>query len=85
LAAEQDAQATPCLGVGARKRSLVLATEAGDGRCDDPLGIILLIIGIVVKSVHFLLVIGIVLLVIGLILVALGAMGRAVGGRRHYF
>jgi hypothetical protein len=29
--------------------------------------------------------IGIIALVIGLILMILGAMGRAVGGRRHYY
>lgn len=29
--------------------------------------------------------IGIVVLVIGLVLLALGSMGRAVGGRRHYY
>jgi len=49
------------------------------------LGIILLIIGLLVSSLHVLFVIGIILLVVGLILAALGTMGRAVGGRRHYF
>ena len=49
------------------------------------LGIILLIIGLVVASIHFRVIVGIVLLVVGLILAALGALGRAVGGRRHYF
>ncbi len=49
------------------------------------LGIILLIIGIAVKTLHALLVIGIILLVVGLLLAVLGTMGRAVGGRRHYF
>ena len=48
------------------------------------LGIILLIIGFIAK-VAILWSIGIVLLIIGLILVALGSMGRAVGGRRHYY
>jgi hypothetical protein len=48
------------------------------------LGIILLIIGFIAK-IAVLWVIGIILLVIGLILVLLGAMGRAVGGRRHYY
>jgi hypothetical protein len=48
------------------------------------LGIILLLIGFIAK-VAILWTIGIVLLVIGLVLVALGAMGRAVGGRRHYY
>jgi Family of unknown function (DUF6131) len=48
------------------------------------LGVILLIIGFLAK-VAILWTIGIILLVIGLILVVLGSMGRAVGGRRHYF
>ncbi len=48
------------------------------------LGIILLIIGLIAK-IAILWTIGIILLVIGLILVLLGLMGRAVGGRRHYF
>jgi Family of unknown function (DUF6131) len=48
------------------------------------LGIILLIVGFVAK-VAILWTIGIVLVLIGLVLVALGAMGRAVGGRRHYY
>jgi hypothetical protein len=48
------------------------------------LGIILLIIGFIAK-ISILWVIGIILLVIGLILVLLGSMGRAVGGRRHWY
>jgi hypothetical protein len=48
------------------------------------LGLILLIIGLIAK-VAILWTIGIILLVVGLILVILGTMGRAVGGRRHYF
>ena len=48
------------------------------------LGIILLIIGFIAK-VAILWTIGIILLVIGLILLVLGSMGRAVGGRRHYY
>ena len=48
------------------------------------LGIILLIIGFIAK-IAVLWSIGIILLVIGLILVVLGSMGRAVGGRRHYY
>ena len=48
------------------------------------LGIILLIIGFVAK-VAILWTIGIILLVVGLILIVLGSMGRAVGGRRHYY
>ena len=48
------------------------------------LGIVLLIIGFVAK-VAILWTIGIVLLLVGLVLMALGTMGRAVGGRRHYY
>ena len=48
------------------------------------LGIILLIIGFIAK-VAILWTIGIILVVVGLVLAALGTMGRAVGGRRHYY
>jgi membrane protein implicated in regulation of membrane protease activity len=48
------------------------------------LGIILLIIGLV-ADIDILTWLGIILLVIGAILAILGSMGRAVGGRRHYY
>ncbi len=48
------------------------------------LGIILLIIGLIAK-IGILWIIGIILAVVGAILVLLGSMGRAVGGRRHYY
>jgi Family of unknown function (DUF6131) len=48
------------------------------------LGIILLVIGFIAK-IAILWTIGIILLVVGLILLALGSVGRAVGGRRHYY
>jgi hypothetical protein len=48
------------------------------------LGVILLIIGFIAK-IAILWTIGIILLVIGLILAVLGMMGRAVGGRAHYY
>ncbi len=48
------------------------------------LGIILLIIGFIAK-IAILWTLGIVVLVVGLILIVLGSMGRAVGGRRHYY
>lgn len=47
-------------------------------------GIVLLVLGFVLK-VAVLWSIGIVVLVIGLVLLALGSAGRAVGGRRHYY
>ena len=48
------------------------------------LGIILLVIGFIAK-VAILWSIGIILVVVGVILMVLGSMGRAVGGRRHYY
>jgi hypothetical protein len=48
------------------------------------LGLILLIIGFIAK-VAILWTIGIVLVLVGLVLAVLGSMGRAVGGRRHYY
>jgi Family of unknown function (DUF6131) len=48
------------------------------------LGLILLIVGFVVK-IAVLWSIGIVVLAIGLLLALLGATGRAIGGRRHYW
>jgi membrane-bound ClpP family serine protease len=48
------------------------------------LGLILLIVGIVIGS-GILTTLGIILLVIGAILAIAGAMGRAVGGRKHYY
>ena len=48
------------------------------------LGIILLVVGIIVK-ISILTTIGIILLVVGLLLVLLGAVGRPLAGRRHFF
>jgi Family of unknown function (DUF6131) len=47
-------------------------------------GLILLILGFLLK-ISILWTLGIIVLVIGLILMLLGTMGRAVGGRRHYY
>jgi hypothetical protein len=47
-------------------------------------GIVLLILGFLLK-IAILWTIGIIVLVVGLILMLLGTMGRAVGGRRHYY
>ena len=49
------------------------------------LGIVLVVVGLLVKSLAVLVTIGIILLVIGAILWILGSMGRAVGGRKHYY
>lgn len=48
------------------------------------LGLVLLIVGflagvIILKSI------GVLLIIIGIVLVLLASMGRAVGGRRHYW
>jgi len=48
------------------------------------LGLILLVLGFVAK-IPILWSVGIVLLVIGAVLWILGSMGRAVGGRRHFW
>jgi hypothetical protein len=48
------------------------------------LGVVLLVVGIIIGQ-PILVTIGIILVVVGLILAVLGTMGRAVGGRRHYF
>jgi hypothetical protein len=48
------------------------------------LGLILLIIGLI-ANIGVLITIGAIILVVGLILALLGTMGRAVGGRRHYY
>ena len=48
------------------------------------IGIILLVAGFLLK-IHILWVVGLVLLVVGLVLMVMGRMGRAVGGRRHYY
>ena len=48
------------------------------------LGIILLVIGFV-TGIPIVWSIGLIVFVIGLVLWLLGALGHAVGGRRHYF
>ncbi len=48
-------------------------------------GIVLLIIAAVVPKLAVLWAVGIIVLVVGVILAILGTMGRAVGGRRHYY
>jgi Family of unknown function (DUF6131) len=48
------------------------------------LGIILLIAGFLLK-ISILWTIGLILLVVGVVLMLMGRMGRAVGGRRHYY
>ncbi len=48
------------------------------------LGIVLIIIGAVL-NIPIIYTIGIILAVIGAVLWILGAVGRSVGGRRHYY
>lgn len=48
------------------------------------LGIILLVLGLLTK-LAILWSIGVIVLAVGLLLVLLGAVGHAVGGRRHYY
>jgi hypothetical protein len=48
------------------------------------LGVVLLIIGFI-TGIAIVWTIGTIVLVVGLVLWLLGALGHAVGGRRHYF
>jgi uncharacterized membrane protein len=48
------------------------------------LGLVLLVLGLLLK-ISILWTIGIIVLIVGLVLLLLGSMGRAVGGRKHYF
>ena len=48
------------------------------------LGVILLIVGFLLK-IPILWTVGVAVLIIGAVLFALGAMGRTVGGRKHYY
>jgi Family of unknown function (DUF6131) len=48
-------------------------------------GICLLIIAVLIPKLAILWGIGIIVLVVGVILALMGTMGRAVGGRRHYY
>ncbi len=48
------------------------------------LGVVLLVIGFL-TGIAIVWAIGVVVLVVGLVLLLLGAMGHAVGGRKHYF
>ena len=48
------------------------------------LGIVLIIIG-ALANIPILYSIGVILAVVGAVLFVLGSMGRAVGGRRHYW
>jgi len=48
------------------------------------LGIILLLLGVVVK-IAILWTLGILVLAVGLVFALFGAIGRGIGGRRHYW
>jgi len=48
------------------------------------LGVVLLVVGLIVK-IPILVTIGLIIAVLGAALFVLGSMGRAVGGRRHYW
>jgi hypothetical protein len=47
-------------------------------------GIVLFVIGLL-AHIAILETVGVVLLVVGIVLAILGSLGRAVGGRRHYW
>jgi hypothetical protein len=48
-------------------------------------GIVLLLLAVLIPKLAVLWFVGIIVLVVGLILAVLGTMGRAIGGRRHYY
>lgn len=48
-------------------------------------GIFLLIIAVLVPKLAVLWVVGIIAIVVGVILFVAGALGHAIGGRRHYY
>lgn len=48
------------------------------------LGIILLVVGLLVASLHVLFIIGVILLIVGLVLALVGG-SHPVGGRRHWY
>jgi hypothetical protein len=48
------------------------------------IGIVLLVVGYLL-GIQILWTLGIILVVVGVILVLLGAVGRPIGGRRHYW
>ena len=48
------------------------------------LGVVLLLLGFLLK-IQILWTIGIIVLIVGAVLFILGAVGRPVGGRKHYF
>jgi hypothetical protein len=60
------------------------AVAAGKETVVIVLGVIVLIIGWL-THISILYTVGAILLVVGLVLLLLGAVGRGVGGRRHYF
>ncbi len=49
------------------------------------LGVVLLIVAALFPELAVLWGVGIIVLIVGIILAILGVMGRAVGGRRHYY
>jgi hypothetical protein len=49
------------------------------------LGVFLLIIALLAPKLAILWGIGVILIIVGIVLEVLGMMGRAVGGRRHYY
>jgi hypothetical protein len=49
------------------------------------LGILLLIAALLVPKLAVLWGIGILLILVGIVLAVMGTVGRAVGGRRHYY
>ena len=75
---EQSPGGAGCLGASC------VMVGGGGGRSVLILGLLLLLLGYLI-GVGILQTLGIILVVVGAVLWILGAMGRPVGGRRHYW
>jgi len=75
-------------GAGLMASSLANLSKVGHARWKGPqliiLGVVLVVVGLV-AGIPILETIGFLLVVVGVSLAILGAMGRAVGGRKHYY
>src|SRR5580693_3292778 len=90
-AARRYVDARPRAFAGIRRMAPPDSSRPDSARCHCWTGVSMIILGIILLVAGFLLkiailwTIGILVLVAGLILALLGAVGHAVGGRRHYW
>jgi hypothetical protein len=83
--------AAACVSLRFSREHAIWHAIGSDCQGPEATGVVMIILGIIILIIGFLLkiailwTIGIIILVIGLILMLLGALGHAVGGRRHYW